>query len=123
VLLEIGQPDRAILELQAAAELSGQIPSVMASLAYAHAAIGRREETQKLLNQLLNRRAEEYVAASDIAALFGVIGEFDEAFRWLDEAQKERAIFLTWLRAWPLFKSLRADPRYVAVLKSIGLSR
>lgn len=121
ILLQMGQPDRAILELQSAVELSGQMPSVLASLAFARAAIGEREEAQRLLKQLIDRRVKEYVAASDVAAISGALGALDEAFWWLDQARQERAIFLTWLKAWPLFGPLRADPRYQDFLKSIGL--
>jgi hypothetical protein len=46
----------------------------------------------------------------------------DEAFVWLERALKERDGGILELRAGPMFQPLRKDPRYVPLLRRIGLS-
>jgi hypothetical protein len=47
-----------------------------------------------------------------LAATYGVLGEKDEAFRWLDAAYQDRFSLFPWIRNDPMFGPLRSDPRY-----------
>jgi hypothetical protein len=48
-------------------------------------------------------------------------GKRDEVFSWLDKACQEHDVLLTFLKSEPQWGSLRSDPRFVSVLKRIGL--
>jgi hypothetical protein len=50
-----------------------------------------------------------------------VAGETEKVFLWLDEAHKQRALFLAWINVEPMFDSVRSDPRFVDLVKRIGL--
>ncbi len=52
-----------------------------------------------------------YVSPLSIAALHVLLGEKDEAFRWLDKAVEDRSPFLVALTADPQWDSIRSDPR------------
>jgi len=56
-----------------------------------------------------------------IATVYGYRGAADEAFAWLDRALAARDATLTSIKADPLFKMLRTDPRYAALLQRVGL--
>ena len=57
-----------------------------------------------------------------MAAGYAQLGMADEAFIWLDRALQERDGGVLEVRAGPLFRPLRRDPRYVPLLERIGLS-
>jgi hypothetical protein len=45
----------------------------------------------------------------------------DEAFQWLDKAYQERSVRLINIAVHPRFASLHSDPRFVALVRRIGL--
>ncbi len=88
-------------------------------LSFAYAALERREESQRLLEEV----GEEHPDwASPVATGYARLGKADEAFEWLDRALRERDGGVLELRAGPLYQPLREDPRYVPFLRRIGLS-
>jgi TolB-like protein/Flp pilus assembly protein TadD len=88
-------------------------------LAFVYAAQGRREEAQRLLEEV-GREHPDF--SSPVAAGYARLGMADEAFEWLDRALQERDGGVLEVRAGPLFQPLRKDPRYVPLLRRIGLS-
>ena len=61
------------------------------------------------------------VSAWGIAALHASLGDVDEAFRWLETAIEERAAGLVFLRVHPRLDPIRSDPRYLPMVKRLGL--
>jgi TolB-like protein/tetratricopeptide (TPR) repeat protein len=88
-------------------------------LAFVYAALGRREEAQRLLEEV-GREHPDFSSA--VAAGYARLGKSDEAFQWLDRALHERDGGVLEVRTGPLFQPLRKDPRYVPLLRRIGLS-
>ena len=76
-----------------------------------------------MLDDLLERSKDEYIAESWIAELFFLLGEEEKGFEWLDKAYEERDFHLIFLRVDPAFDSVRSDPRFIALLKKIGLDK
>jgi hypothetical protein len=62
------------------------------------------------------------VPAYDIAGIYAVLGETDQAFQWLEQAVDERSQLLGWLHYDAAFDGVRADPRYAQITQRIGLS-
>jgi len=56
-----------------------------------------------------------------VAAVHAWRGERDQAFAWLETAYKRRELRLRLLRVEPYFRSLRGDPRLLALLKKMNL--
>ena len=94
----------------------------MIALAYANA--GQREKAHELLSELLQRDARgEHVVEYRIAAVYEVLGERDEAFRWLGKAIDDRdgiGSWLVWLNYDPVWKEMRKDPRFKDIQKRAG---
>ena len=61
------------------------------------------------------------VSAWGIAAVHACLGDVDEAFRWLETAIEERASGLILLRVHPRLDPIRTDPRYLALVRRLGL--
>jgi len=116
-----GDYDRAIAELQKATQLDDS-PSTIALLADTYARAGRRAESQRLLGQLLELRKSKYVDAYYLAEVYAALGDKEKAMRTLEEAYSERSSVIVWLKLEPKFEALRAEPRYVDLMRKIGLS-
>jgi tetratricopeptide (TPR) repeat protein len=114
-LLLSGDLDGALAEMQ----LEPHDTMRSLGLAFVYAALGRREEAQRLLEEV-GREHPDF--ASPVAAGYARLGMADEAFKWLERALKERDGGILELRAGPMFQPLREDPRYVPLLRRIGLS-
>jgi hypothetical protein len=61
------------------------------------------------------------VPPCDIARIYTVLGNKDEAFVWLEKAYDERSAYLVNLPVDPTFDSLRPDPRFTDLLRRVGL--
>jgi len=88
-------------------------------LSFVYAALGRREESQRLLEEVGKEHPD---FSSPVAAGYARLGMADEAFEWLDRALKERDGGVLEVRVGPWFKPLRADPRWKQLLRRVGLS-
>ena len=72
----------------------------------------------ELREQLTQRR---YVDRTWIAYLYAAIGDKDEAFHWLEKAYSQKSEGLQIIKIVPSIDPLRADPRYIDLLKRMGL--
>jgi hypothetical protein len=82
---------------------------------------GYKAATQKkveLLQQLSKRR---YVDPGDIAQEYAVLGDTDNCFLWWNRAADTKANSLRRLRYSRAMDAYRSDPRYIALLKRMGL--
>ncbi len=118
VFLEIGRWDEALEEITAAARQSGDNPLVLSSLGYLYAKRGRGEDARKIIKQLQQHVGP--VPTIELATVYGALGDLDQAFHWLDQSVKEKVLYVSWLRVWPLFKPLRDDSRYAAMLQQLN---
>lgn len=94
----------------------------MLALAYANA--GQQDKARELLSELLGRDARgENVVEYRIAAVYEVLGERDLALQWLSKEIDDRnGLFswMVWLKHDPVWKSMRQDPRFKAILQRAG---
>lgn len=94
----------------------------MLALAYANA--GQKEKARQLLGELLDRDARgEHVVEYRIAAVYEVLGERDLALQWLGREIDDRSgvfSWMVWLKHDPVWKSMRQDHRFKAILTRAG---
>jgi TolB-like protein/Flp pilus assembly protein TadD len=94
-------------------------PSNLALVAFGLALSGDKEAARKLLEELTAVDKQQFVDASRLALIHLALGEKDLACDWLEKAYAARSSFLIWINVDPLFDSLRAEPRFVALLKKM----
>jgi tetratricopeptide (TPR) repeat protein len=91
---------------------AGDTPTTHAKRAHVLAAIGKREEARTILEEIIAKRGQNWVTAYEIAIIYTLLDEFDNAFRWLAQAEREHAVGFTFVRVDPHLTKLRSDPRF-----------
>ncbi|MFL5620738.1 MAG: BTAD domain-containing putative transcriptional regulator [Gemmatimonadaceae bacterium] len=97
----------AIAEFRWAME--GDARTALAFLGYALARGGHEDEAKRILSELLSGRKNSH-GAFGIAAVYAGLGNFDEAFAWLDKAVDESTVRVYIMG--PMFEDLQRDPRF-----------
>jgi tetratricopeptide (TPR) repeat protein len=115
---EKGNFDEAIA-LYEKGQATTHFPS--AGLAITYAKMGRRQDAHRILEQLIDKSRQQYVAADSIATVYAALGEKDEAFRWLGRAVDEHSAPAASFIFQPEFRPLRSDPRFAAFVRRIGI--
>jgi TolB-like protein/Tfp pilus assembly protein PilF len=118
-LLE-GKGQEAVDSLRRSAEVGGS-NSFKAYLACGLAATGRNEEAQEILKKIAPVEGAVYVRSEVLAAVYGALGDLDEAFHQLERAYAERSAGLIYLHLDPMYDSMRDDPRMNEMVQRIGL--
>jgi TolB-like protein/class 3 adenylate cyclase/Tfp pilus assembly protein PilF len=99
------------------------LPLPIASLAAEYARSGNREQARKTLEQLNHLPAQTYVAPCYPATAYVALGENSTALDFLEKAYQERSGCVTSLKVFPDWDPLRSDPRFIALLKNVGLDK
>jgi TolB-like protein len=111
----------AIKELHKGVETSGGCAFAKARLGYAFAASGQESEARALYQEMLSLADSRYVSAIDFAVLSIGLGAMNRALEWLDRAYEERSAHLINIHLDPLFDPLRGHPRFMDLVRRVGL--
>ena len=122
-LLELGEYDEGIAELEKAVALSAFSTMLTAEVAHGHARAGHRAAALAGLAELRRKAIEGYVSAYDLAAIHIGLGDRSSALEALEQACAERSSHMIFLRVDPVFRELRGEPRFEAVLARLGAPR
>jgi Predicted integral membrane protein len=121
VLIYNGQSEEAIPILEKAVSVSGRSPGVIGVLAGAYAHAGRRPDALRLLAELKRRKQTSYVPAAAFVNAYLILGDYDQAFAWLEQAYQEQSNILQYLKVFPFFDPVREDPRFKDLVRRVGL--
>jgi len=117
-----GMFEKAIALHEKAVRLSAGAPVFVATLGHANALAGERGEALKILDRLQDPAAPMPPSPLHIALVHIGLGNIDSAFHWLEEAYRERALQLIYLKVGPRFDGLRSDPRFDDLLRRLNLA-
>jgi tetratricopeptide (TPR) repeat protein len=118
-----GQYARAVDEMLKARALYGENPATIAGLRRAFERGGFRGFQERGLELALAGWDGWHVTAMDIAAFHASLGHRDQAMEWLEKVYQARSGTLVGLLVGHReeMKSLRSDPRFVDLVRRIGL--
>jgi tetratricopeptide (TPR) repeat protein len=116
-----GKFEDAAGSFRRAIELGGDTPVMLAALGHAYAVSGRKAEAQGILAELAERSRRQYVPAFSVATIHAGLGDHDRTFEWLERAFEERSSWLLSLKVEPMFAGLRSDPRFLDLVRRVGL--
>jgi len=122
---QMGRHQESIEEWQKALNLAGDV-GLVALVAQVYAEVGFAAALQALAQrrlELLNERVRrgEYVPAAHFARAYLRLGDTEQAFHWLEKARDERNALPLLMKSDPFYDSLRAHPRFIAILKAMNL--
>jgi TolB-like protein len=90
------------------------------ALALAYQALGQREQADAALQDMLANDA--LGGAAQIAEVYTVRGDTAAALDWLERAYRQHDSGVPFAKVSPLFKPLTHEPRYLALMRQLGLS-
>ncbi len=116
--------NEAIAEVQKAMDLSGRgIPLFLAQLGAIYSYSGKRDEANKVLDELHELSKQRNVSPFYVALIHVGLGQKNQAFEWLEKAYEDRDHWLESLKVDPMLDSVRSDPRFTELLKKMGLEK
>ena len=111
----------AIAEFTKAREFSRGNSEAIGSIGYVEALAGDKEKARAVLEELKTLSNQGYIPPSKVGLVYNGLGNQNEALASLERACDERDARVTLLKVDPRWDSLRSDPRFLAILKRIGL--
>lgn len=101
--------------------LAPDTPRLLGSIGHAYALWGKHSEAHETLDRLRGLAGSNYVSPFDFALVHLGLGDLDAFFECLELALKSRCYELVSTRVDPKFDSVRADPRFLKVLRRLEL--
>lgn len=118
---QCGRLSDAIAEIKQASSLAGR-PVTLAVLGHVCGMAGDRNTALNVINNLKSLSEAQYVSPLEFAYVHIGLGDRDQAFSCIEEAYRQRAGLLVYLKVEPMFDRIRSDPRFQETLRKIGLS-
>jgi predicted Zn-dependent protease len=97
VLIANHQPNEAIPLLEKAALVSDRSPGIIGGLVSAYSHAGRRANALRLVAELRKRKQTGLVPAAAFMNAYLGLGEYDQAFSWLEWSTSIKMGKATWL--------------------------
>ena len=115
-----GDYPAAMAEFKKARDFSGKNSEAVSMLGYTAALAGDRAQAEAVLEEV-KARPERYFPPHNMAVFYLGLGRMDECFTWLEKAYEDHDVRLSFLRVDPKWDAARSDPRFVSLVKRIGL--
>jgi TolB-like protein/tetratricopeptide (TPR) repeat protein len=87
-------------------------------LAYA----GRKDEAQKIVDQLAQASLQRYISGAWRAIIHTWLGNYDEALSLIEAECRDRSLVFPISVQFVLYDPIRSDPRFQAALKRMGIA-
>ena len=117
------QFDEAIAENEKWGKLTGNRVETAITLAQLYAVSGQREEAQNLIDDVKRNKLVTEQINRGLALVYAALSEIDIAFNCLKESYEQHEEALLSLKVDPKMDPLRSDPRFVELLKKIGVEK
>jgi TolB-like protein/DNA-binding winged helix-turn-helix (wHTH) protein len=112
----------SVEEILTAEETGGAPLERLAALRAANKTAGPMGLRRKRIELNIKQAGKTSINAYDIAIDYAVAGDKDQALVWLERALQARDSKITVIAVEPIFDNLRSDPRFVGLLRQMGLN-
>jgi serine/threonine protein kinase/tetratricopeptide (TPR) repeat protein len=113
----------ALALIQRAMQLGGHTQLLITNWGMINARIGNREEALRAMAELRARAAGTYTLPLFLARIYAALGNSDEAMKNLEQVYNDRSESAVWLNVDPSLDTLRKDPRFMALIRKVGLTK
>jgi serine/threonine protein kinase/tetratricopeptide (TPR) repeat protein len=112
-----GMREEALAAFEKEMAAAGDTPTSRAKRARVLAAVGQKEESRKILDELIRTNQTQHITPYEIAIIYALLEEADKSVEWLRKAKHEHAVGFTFARVDPHLDYLRGNPKFEALLK------
>lgn len=98
----------------------GADPYLLAHLAHVEAALGRPDAALRNIEEMKQVAKHRYVPSYAFAIAYVGLGQKDEALKWLERSDEDRAFEILHVKVDPFLDPLRDEPRYKTLMERIG---
>jgi predicted Zn-dependent protease len=95
---------------------------LLAALGRAYVRAGKPQAAQQLLDEMMRRRKQEYVAPLYLGELYAALGERSTACDWLERAYDERNGYMPSSVISERYDFMRDEPRFATLVKRMNLA-
>jgi tetratricopeptide (TPR) repeat protein len=121
-LTDASRTREAIEVLERAAALQDRNPAVLGVLARAYWRAGRPADARRLITELERRARTGYVPPAAFVHAYAGSPDRNRFFGALERAYREHSNIVGFLKTHPLYDPFRGDPRFVDLVRRVGLS-
>jgi TolB-like protein/class 3 adenylate cyclase/Tfp pilus assembly protein PilF len=118
----MGDHVQALKEAQWAVALEPG-PEQTPELGVEYAKSGNLEQAREVIEQLKRMSAHAYVSPARTARIYAALGDKTTALDLLEKAHEDRDRHLLWIKVDHDYDSLRSEPRFIELLKKVGLNK
>ena len=116
------QYEKGVEAMEKAVEVTKRGPAMVGGLGYVYGKFGKTEKAKKLITELSDRSASEYVASLYFLFIYIGLGDKDRIFEWLTKTlQGGIPPLAVWLTVKPELDTLRSDARFADLLQQMNL--
>jgi len=84
---------------------------------------GMRKRAEEILYDLLDRDKKEYISPTCISIIYTALGDYENAFRFIEKAYKEKDwLLLRQISVWEGIDLIRSDQRFKDLKNKIGIN-
>jgi tetratricopeptide (TPR) repeat protein len=116
-----GHLPQALELMQKAMQLGGHTQLLITNWGMINARAGNHDEALRAIGELRTRAAGTYTLPLFLARIYAALGNNDEAMKNLEQVYNDRSESAVWLKVDPSLVSLRKDPRFIALIRKVGL--
>jgi tetratricopeptide (TPR) repeat protein len=116
-----GMYDKGIETIAKSLAVDGTDPDLSPDLAYINAITGNKDDALKILARLLALARQAPLDSGLLALIYVGLGQRQEALTLLEQAYAGHSSMMTWLKVDERFDAIRQEPRFQALMRSVGL--
>jgi tetratricopeptide (TPR) repeat protein len=113
--------DEAFAAYQKGLGIAGESKQKIEALEQAYKKSGWKGYLQKIIEFDKDGFNQGKGSAGSIAGNYALLGEYEEALKWLERSYENREDAMAWLKVGTVYNPMRSDPRFQDLLRRMGL--
>lgn len=118
-----GQYPQAIEEFQKSRTMNPDASFPLGGIGASYAKLGKRTEALRTIKDMEELGRHVYVSPVYVGLVYDALGDRDKEFQCFAKGYEDRSEYLLWLTFDPLFDQVRHDPRFVDLVKKVGVAK